>query len=137
MVPANQILPKQYTRGGEFAIASTGADYKGFYCVVLGSKFYTGETYTRASQELVKRQSVSEQKLNYLPPQETIVRYFISKEKQIPIVIKEVNKQTYDLYRNNNLYIKVSLLSNTIYSGSPEVEAANKQMPGLKAFLSV
>jgi hypothetical protein len=54
MIPADKILENQYTKGNEYIDSTTGKYYQGYYCVVLGSKYYTGKTYTTQSKELSK-----------------------------------------------------------------------------------
>jgi hypothetical protein len=136
MIPADKILENQYTKGNEY-IDSTGKYYQGYYCVVLGSKYYAGKTFTPQSKELSKV-TIAPKATNptSLPPQNTTTRYFLKKINVFPISIKEVNEQTYNTYINDPLYQSVILVRGTVFEGSPELDQAEAQMPGLKAFLS-
>jgi hypothetical protein len=137
MIPADKILESQYTRGNEY-VDSTGKYYQGYYCVVLGSKYYAGKTYTAQSKELSKVViTPSPQTPTSLPPQNTSTRYFLKKINIFPISIKEVNEQTYNIYINDPLYQSVALVRGTVFEGSVELDKAEAQMPGLKTFLSV
>jgi hypothetical protein len=139
IIPSNNILTDQYTRGEEFSIKNTGEIYKGYYCIVQGNKFYTGKIYTSLSEELIK---LSQFQDNNLPPTSItpeknldIIRYFIKKINVFPIIIKEVDKNTYESL-TSSFYAKVSIAGNQIYLGSQLLEEAEKKMSGLKSFLS-
>ena len=72
-----------------------------------------------------------------MPPQGNSIRYFIKKINQFPIIIKEINEQTYNNYKNNPFYqsIAVKLPASDFKIDTKELDQADKQMPGLKAFL--
>jgi hypothetical protein len=138
MIPADKILENQYTSGNEYFVISTGKYYQGYYCIVLNTKFYTGKTYTNQSEELTNIVPAQQQPpLTSLPPQGNSIRYFIKKINQFPIIIKEINEQTYNNYKNNPFYqsIAVKLPASDFKIDTKELDQANKQMPGLKAFL--
>ena len=101
MIPADKILENQYTKGNEY-VDSTGKYYQGYYCVVLGSKYYTGKTYTTQSRELSKI-TIAPKATNptSLPPQNTSTRYFLKKTNVFPVSIKEVDEATYNIYKDN------------------------------------
>jgi hypothetical protein len=136
MIPADKVLENQYTRGNEY-IDSTGKYYQGYYCVVLGSKYYTGKTYTVQSKELAKVIAAPKpQTPTSLPPQVGAPkRYFLKKTNVFPISIKEVDEQTYNNYSNDPLYQSVVVSRGTVFRGSTELDKAETQMPGLKTFL--
>jgi hypothetical protein len=139
IVPLSSILTDQYTRGGEFIIKNINKPYQGYYCIIQNNKYYTEKTYTSLSKELVKLspQSTTEIKPNSIIPSKNVndVRYFIKKINVSPILIKEINKNTYDNL-NDPFYIKVSIDGSQIYSGSQELNRAEIKMLGLKSFLS-
>jgi len=144
MVPSDKILENQYTKGNEF-VDSTGKYYQGYYCVVLGSKYYTGKTYTVQSKELSKVTIVPKStEPKSLPPQNGPIRYFLKKLNVFPASIKEVNEETFTTFKNNPLYqsamIKMLNINNRVYTVIIDDESLNQaeaQMPGLKTFLSV
>lgn len=56
-------------------------------------------------------------------------RYFSQKVNTNPILIKEINRETYDSLQGNPLYI-------TTFIGSTQnIDQADQQMPGLKTWL--
>ena len=128
MIPADQILINQYTYGSEFILS--GKSYKGYYCIISNSRFYTGKTYNDQSQELSKL-SLNPPLTNptALPPQNTSTRYFIRKVNIFPITIKEVNEQTYNEYTNDPFY------QLTFIGPNQTIEQADTQIPGLKIWL--
>ena len=139
MVPSNNILNNQYTRGGEFYYKSTGNLYQGYYCVVQDNKYYTGKTYTKISKELIKIPPVNPTGSvpTSISPTKNVsgTRYFIRKVNVFPIAIKEVSKETYD-QTIDPFYNKLSINGSQIYSGSKLLDEAEKKMPGLKLFLN-
>lgn len=138
VIPSNNILNDQYTRGGEFYFKSTGNSYQGFYCVIQDNKYYTGKTYTKLSKELVKIPPVNPTGSipTSVPPTKNVdnIRYFVRKVNVFPIAIKEVSKETYDK-TIDLFYNKLSIKGMDVYSGSKMLDEAEKKMPGLKAFL--
>jgi hypothetical protein len=136
MIPADKILENQYTRGNEFVSLTTGKYYQGYYCVVLSNKYYEGKTYTTPSKELKKVDptTIAPPPVS-LPPQKTTTRYFIKKLNVFPTIIKEVNEQTYKNFINDLFYQTATVEGEMIFRDSPELNKAEAQMPGLKAFL--
>ena len=66
-------------------------------------------------------------------PKQTVAttRYFSQQTNVKPITIKEISKETYDSLQGNSLY-------KTTFIGPDKTEdQAEKEMPGLKTFLSV
>jgi hypothetical protein len=52
--PKNRIVTDLYTRGGEFSISITGAEYTGYYYKLYNGTFFTGKTPNDGpSQELI------------------------------------------------------------------------------------
>ncbi len=140
IIPLNSIVPDQYTLGGEFILNSTGEPYQGFYCIIQGNKFYTGKTYTELSKKIVKVNSLENTTKNDagIPPTKNIeiIRYFIKKVNVFPILIREVDKNTFDNFINNSFYITLSIPGSQVYSGSIILDEADRKMTGLKIFLS-
>ena len=139
MIPADKILENQYTRGNEY-IDNNGKYYQGYYCVVLSTKYYTGKTYTLQSVELSKIESTQPISIpTSLPPQTTATRYFLKKINQHPIIIKEVDEMTYNIYQGDPFYqlVAVQVPGSDFNMNSKALDDADKQMPGLKIFLSV
>jgi len=56
-------------------------------------------------------------------------RYFSQKVNTNPILIKEVNKETYDSLQGNSLY------KTTFIGPNQDIDQADQQMPGLKTWL--
>ena len=137
MIPADKILVNQYTKGNEFTLP-LGEYYQGYYCIVLNSKYYTGKTYTDTSKELTKVEpNPGPVAPTSLPRQTTPTRYFLKKVNHYPIIIKEVDEMTYNMYKNDSFYQSATVESDMIFRNSPELNKAESQMPGLKIFLSV
>ena len=59
------------------------------------------------------------------------VRYFMRQVNIQPVTIKEISKPVYDSLQGNPLY------QTTFVSKDQNIDQADKQLPGLKAFLSV
>jgi hypothetical protein len=138
MIPADKILESQYTRGNEFVSLTTGKYYQGYYCIISGNKYYEGKTYNSQSKQLKKVEPtpVTAAPVS-LPPQKTATRYFIKKVNIFPAVIKEVDEQTYNILVNDAYYQKATVEGGMVFRNSPELDKAEAQMSGLKAFLSV
>jgi hypothetical protein len=140
MIPADKILTNQYTRGNEFIVASTREHYQGYYCIVLSTKYYTGKTYTDQSKQLLKYiPNAVPSNPTSLPPQTTATRYFLKKINQHPIIIKEIDEMTYNIYQGDPFYqlVAVQVPGSDFNINSKALDDADKQMPGLKIFLSV
>jgi hypothetical protein len=138
MVPADKILENQYTGGNEFVSLTTGKYYQGYYCIISGNKYYEGKTYNSQSKQLKKVDPTPVPATPVsLPPQTTPTRYFLKKINIFPVVIKEVDEQTYNSLINNVYYQRAIVESEMIFRNSPELDKAERQMSGLKAFLSV
>jgi hypothetical protein len=77
----------------------------------------------------------------YQPTQEDYdrgysIRYFYKKINTTPIIIKETNKENYDLLVNDPLYQVTSIKWDEVRFNN-DLTQAEQQMPGLKAFLGV
>lgn len=138
LVPKNSIIENQYTLGGELSLSLTGKPYQGYYCIVE-NKYYTGKTYTSDSVELVKKSLVTRTSNTFNSIPSSIgkfdKRYFAKKINVNPILIREINEQTYSNLVTDPFYQTIIIEGTEIYPGSPVLDQANQQMPGLKAFL--
>jgi hypothetical protein len=52
--PKSQIKTNLYTQGGEFSIASTGQDYKGYYYMTSNGQAYSGKTPSDIPTQLLQ-----------------------------------------------------------------------------------
>jgi len=138
LIPKNSIIENQYTLGGELFSTSTGKPYQGYYCVIE-NKYYTGKTYTSNSTELIKKQLTPNTTNTFNSVPSSIgkfgKRYFAKKVNVNPILIREINEQTYSNLVTDPFYQTLMIEGIEIYPGSPTLDQANQQMPGLKAFL--
>lgn len=156
-VPKNIIKTGKYTSGGEFYFKITQAPYKGYY-YAINNKYYAGKEYDEKAPEIVKIQQannllfrgstalfsilsgVTSQMLKptkvtsthpNIESNQVTIRYFSQKVNVRPTIIKEISKETYDSLQGDPLYIT------TFIGPTQNIDQAEKQMPGLKAFLSV
>ena len=155
-VPKNIIQVGKYTSGGEFVEEKTNKPYQGYYFELNGS-LYTGKEYSIDAIKIIKKQDqnqlynssntalfslvsgITSQQLS-VPPINSIsinttsTRFFAQKINVNPIIIKEVDEKSYISVRGNPLY-KTTFIGN--YNGvNQNVDQAEKQIPGLTAFLS-
>ena len=164
-IPKNIIVESKYTIGGEFILLSLYQQYQGYYYEMNG-KYFAGKEFDQNAPELQKIISPKSNSLLalastflfgklsginvnsstiptyvYQPTEEDYnrgysIRYFYKKINTNPILIREINKETYDSLLNNPLYQVISIRW-TIRPENVNIEEAEKQMPGLKAFLGV
>ena len=154
-IPKNIIKTGKYTSGGEFYFKITQAPYSGYY-YILNKLYYAGKEYNEKAPEIVKIQQtnnmlfrgstatfsllsgITSQMLT--SPKVTSVqpntesnsvpeRYFSSQINIQPTIIKEISKDTYDSLQGNSLY------QTTFIGPTQSIDQADKQLPGLKAFL--
>jgi hypothetical protein len=50
----SSFIEKKHTNGNEFAYSTTGKRYIGYYNIINGNKFYSGETFDKNSIELIR-----------------------------------------------------------------------------------
>jgi hypothetical protein len=159
-IPLNQSVTSKYTAGKEYIIESTYKEYKGYY-YELNGKLFAGKEFNVNAPVLVK---LEKDKLNPLllnpstfvygkisginlnnqepPPYyfnsdttDNTLRYFISKNAIKPLSIKEINKDTFEQFKDNVLYTSVSIY----YQGGfteDNLNKAEQTLPGIKAYLS-
>ena len=161
-IPANTITENQYTIGNEFMYLATNKEYQGYY-YIYNDRYFTGKTYNSntSSLELVSIKEkntnlfltqastyiyglvsgkafkkLSSPKFNSIiksdldTDQEGVETYYAKKLNTTPFLIKQINKETFQSLKSDPFYQVVSL--NPSYSN---LEEAEKQMPGIKAFL--
>lgn len=158
-VPANIIQTGKYTQGSEFMYLDTYENYQGFY-YILNNKYFAGKVFSNIARELIKFDSSKVNKLKKDPKTsayanasginikenkapaivykgDTIIRYFAKKLNVSPTLIREIDKQTFDQLQSDPLYqtVSVIILPGDFNLDSNEINRANQQMPGLKAFL--
>jgi hypothetical protein len=148
-IPKSRIQENQYTNGTGFGknvllrFPDTKKPYIGFYTVINGNKYYSGKEYIESSQLLEQYTlpinpsaiaSAGSIPLNSLTSNANSggSRYFYKDLTSPDNSIKEINKKAYDQLSGqlSNTYQVLPYNSNT--QTLPE---ANKQMPGLAAFL--
>ncbi len=164
-IPKNTIVESKYTIGNEYILLSSYQRYQGYYYEMNG-KFFAGKEFDQNAPELQKILSSKSNNLLtlastflfgklsginvnsntiptyvYQPTEEDYsrgysIRYFYKKINTNPILIREINKETYDSLLNNPLYQVISIIW-TVRPENVNLDEAEKQMPGLKAFLGV
>jgi hypothetical protein len=151
-IPKNRILENQYTNGTGIGknlalrFVRSKIPYIGFYCVINGSKYFTGKTYDdKTSRPLEKYNiiqaaagaiaaagSVATQANSLLSDNSKIVRYFYKDLTVKDIKIKEIDQKAFNVLaqKNDTSFQVISFNSQT-----QTLEDVNKQMPGLREFL--
>jgi hypothetical protein len=156
-VPKNIIQTGKYTSGKEFVEEKTNKPYQGYYYELNGS-LYTGKEYSIDAIKIIKKQDqnqlynssntalfslvsgITSQQLS-VPPINSIsinttsTRFFTQKINVNPIIIKEVDEKSYVSLQGIPLY-KTTFIG-SYNSVNQTIDQAEKQMPGLKTFLSV
>jgi hypothetical protein len=163
-IPSNIITDNQYTAGKEFMYISTYKEYIGYY-YIINNKYFTGKTYSNNSnsKELVKIKKentnllltqastyiyglISKTKMNNISPSSIIstgninggIRYFSKQVNINPILIREINEDTFKQFQNNPIYqvISIEFPKGGYFGGQKSLDEAEKQMPGIKTFIS-
>lgn len=162
--PKSEIIENLYTGGAEFVYKINSTPYKGYYYSTTDGKYYTGRTYAKSAQELIKivernkLNAVSSPKSEQLLPNEQdyqkgyIKRYLIKRVNSGPDTIKEISKQDYDKYSKDPLYtsaevdwvIKGNLYSTTDANGHKilgvlelnklRISKLESKIPGISSF---
>jgi len=160
-LPSNIIVTSKYTSGDEYMFESTYNKYQGYY-YELNGKLYAGKTFDSFAPVLIKIQSkdinpallnpatyvyaklsgansTQREPVSYYydssRPNNDAFRYFIQKRNVTPIIIKEINKATFDEFQNNPVYASVQLSYQNKYDQS-EVARAELVIPGISTFVS-
>lgn len=160
-IPKSNIVTGKYTQGGEFVNILTNIAYQGYY-YEYNNKTYAGKEYSINAPELVKINSQNHNKLYNntqtaifsissgiqskditTPPVSSLphsgIDFFNSTvffyKKYNDTVIKKTDENGYKTLQKNPIY-------QTTYIGTyngviQNIDQANQQVPGLKAFLAV
>lgn len=156
-IPAN-IIKSKYTSGNEFIYKLNYKFYQGHY-YELNDRFFVGKEFNADAPELIKASNntevndlltraatfiygyISKNKLSnnkpasFLYDNQSTSRYYLSKVNIIPILIKEVSKDTYEKFQNDPLYKSVVLSYKGGFS-EKELNEAEKKMPGIITFVN-
>jgi len=157
-VPSNIIVKSQYTQGKEFIYSDTYEIYQGYY-YEMNSKYFIGRTFDPNAGEILKLQSdkVDKLKLNpklftfisllktklpnttkissIIPDGRNSTQYFAKKLNYSPILIKEINEETFTNLQTDPTYQILSLTLPASDYDPAILDQADKQMPGLKSFV--
>lgn len=150
-VPKNKIVEDQYTNGTgikknlTLRFVKSKIPYIGFYCIINGSKYFSGKTYTESSKPLEKYNlfqaaagaiagaGVIATKVNSLLNSENRgIRYFYKDLTSPSILIKEINEKAYNELVSKNSFDYQVIAYNP---DKQTLDEANQQMPGLREFL--
>jgi hypothetical protein len=161
-IPSNQIVKSKYTIGKEYIFESTYREYQGYY-YELNGKLFAGKEFNINAPILVKINLsninplrtnpstlvygiISGIKLNTIPPPSIISksniftekRYFYKKINSNPILIKEINEDTFNSMQSNPLYqtISVGIPKGGFFANQSSLEVYDKIMPGIKLFIT-
>jgi hypothetical protein len=158
-IPSNLIKKGKYTSGNEFVIVSSKKTYQGYY-YELNNKFFAGKEFNSNAPELAKIKATevnllltraatyvygalsgavlnNKKPTSFLQGKNNSTRYFIKKLNFNPILIKEVDKITFDQFKIDPIYQTISLSYDPKTGfNSVEIEEANKSMNGLKEFIN-
>lgn len=163
-IPKNIIVTSKYTSGKEYMVISTYKEYKGYY-YELNNKIFAGKEFDPNAPELQKIEVskinplltkastylyglISNVKLNqprpvsksYNPTLEElnkgfVMRYFAKKLNETPIKIKEIDETSFKELKQNPIYQVISMNWSTLGDNEILKIQAEKEMPGIKAFL--
>lgn len=162
-IPPNKII-NNYTAGKEYILESTYKEYIGYY-YELNNKIFAGKEFNSNAPILLKKGSNSINKLIentqtqvygkvsgikipqtkfqsslFSPTEEDyqkgiVIRYFTQKLNINPILIKEINKESYNQIQKDPLYKSISIIWKLEGDNTPTINEAEKQMSGISIFL--
>jgi len=156
-VPANIISTGKYTQGNEFMYSDNYESYQGYY-YEINNKTFAGKEFNTNAREIIKLDSSKVNKLKSNPETSTygflsnntieenkasgivylgedIIRYFAKKLNNNPALIREIDKNTFEMLKTDPIYQTIAVNIPASEETSLELEQADKQMPGLKDFL--
>lgn len=157
-IPSNQIIFK-YTTGNEYMFEKNYRNYQGYYYEINGSLFAgdkfdpnaallvpipKGNIGSSINPLLIKAATYVYGKVSNIAINNTKltshifqynsnIRYFSYNIKTK--IIKEVNKDTFDIFKNDPLYIVISLSYNGGFNDI-ELNDAEIKIPGIKTFIN-
>lgn len=157
-IPAN-IIEIKYTSGNDFVFSLNYKYYQGYY-YELNDKIFAGKKFNANSPELIKSNNntntlltdsktyvygfiskikssqLSSPKFNSFSKTDLDIdtegdeTYYTKKLNINPIIIKQINKETFDKLKQDPFHQTISLKPDR-----SDLDQADKQMPGLKSFL--
>jgi hypothetical protein len=153
MIPKSEILIK-YTSGNELVTINTNTPYQGYY-YETNNKIYAGKEFQYNAPELVKisqsnklynnsstalfsylsgvtSQQLSTPKLTNIP-NDIPVKFYCRKTNEFPIIIKEIDENTYSSLQQTPIY-KTAFIG-TYKNKTQTIDQAEKEFPGIKDFL--
>jgi len=160
-IPKNQTVESKYTSGGEFMFISTQNEYKGYY-YELNNKIYAGEKFDPNNPEIVKIKSDKYNTLlgsaaTYIYGVVSGVKIPSNKPTSIPLpsnpdiidkntlqfyckktnsdIIKVIDEETYVSLQKDPIY--QTTFTGTYNNKTQTPDDADKQLPGVKAFLGL
>jgi len=161
-IPQSQIVTSKYTIGGEYILADSYKDYQGYYYETNGN-FFVGKEFNINAPRLLKKDSdqVNQLKLNpatstyakisgiklidvkiesfqYNPwaqTEDVVNRYFTKNPNQSSILIKEINRETYDKLKSSPIYKSIILKWNTNGENDELLKKTENEFSGITAFL--
>jgi len=155
-IPAN-LITTDYTSGKEFVYVSNYKPYQGYY-YEINNKFFVGKEFDNNAPEIIK---LTSSKINPLLLKATTslfgqlsgitlsnikipsffykyqgdIRYFLAKNNTSPLLIKEIDKTSFDQIQSNPLYTSVALIYKGGFSKN-ELKEAEKKIPGITTFVN-
>jgi len=154
-IPQNQIILGKYTSGKEYVMLSSHTPYQGYY-YEISNKFFAGKEFNTKAPEIIRITSskfnpllenpntaayakISKVRLDNQSPSSIIYQYDSNARyfsyQIINKIIKEINKETFDKFKSNPLYL-TAMLSYTSGFNSKELDETEKQIPGIKVFVN-
>lgn len=165
-IPSNIIDTGKYTIGKEFINTSDKKEYQGYYYQV-GDRYFAGKSFSQNAPELKKVTDNSfyfdninkeYSSLTKVDPSTIIVpktihnrdmsqkdaqgqyyyTYYAKKINSNPILIREIDKETYLELQNKGIWQVISIITTQGdgYIDSDELDRAEKEMPGIKTWIS-
>jgi hypothetical protein len=158
--PSNIIVKNQYTIGKEFIYSDTYENYQGYY-YEINSRYFIGKVFNPNAREILKLNSdkvdrlrlnsltsifgklskvkLSNNKLSsFIYTGKNSIRYFAKKLNNNPILIKEIDKNTFDsIQQDDPIYqtISIKFPIGGYFEGQKSLDEAEKKMPGIKTFI--
>jgi hypothetical protein len=155
-IPAN-LITTGYTSGKEFVYVSNYKPYQGYY-YEINNKFFVGKEFDNNAPEIIKLTSskinplllkaatslfgqlsgiiLSNIKIpSFFYNYQGDIRYFLAENNSSPLLIKEIDKTSFDQIQSNSLYTSVALTYKGGFSEN-ELKDAEKKIPGITIFVN-
>jgi len=159
-IPQNIIVEAKYTIGKEYIFVNSYKEYQGYY-YELNGKLFAGKEFNQFAPEIKKIEVKNINKfltnastfiygiisgastLNATKPFNSVSKtssyelngkstYYVKKINEVPIKIKQVEEDIFYTLQKDPFYQTIILLPL-----NNNIDQAEQQMPGLKAFLGV